>query len=160
MKADLFAELMQSASEALEHARGMRDLRTILLPDPPASMNPEEVKRLRGRLKASQAVFARCLNVSTKLVQAWEGDRRKPEGAALRLLRLAENFPALILENTADRSDKTYSPKNAVIRKRSHQVVTGRNGRRQTTSDSLAERAARENRRTFESRLKKVRARR
>jgi len=45
----------------------------------------------------SQAVFARCLNVSTKLVQAWEADRRTPDGPALLLVRLAERNPALVL---------------------------------------------------------------
>lgn len=43
------------------------------------------------------AVFASFLNVSTKLVQAWESDRRAPEGAALKLWRLAEETPGLVL---------------------------------------------------------------
>ena len=33
------------------------------------------LRRLRTRPKMSQAVFARYLNVRTKLVQAWESDR-------------------------------------------------------------------------------------
>jgi putative transcriptional regulator len=101
MKDDLFAELMESAAEALDHARGKRELRTSTLPDPPEPMNPIEVRRLRERLSASQAVFAHCLNVSTKLVQAWEGHRRTPDGAALRLLRLAENCPALLFSDVS-----------------------------------------------------------
>lgn len=101
MKDDLFAELMESAAEALDHARGKRELRTSTLPDPPEPMNPVEVKRLRERLSASQAVFAHCLNVSTKLVQAWEAHRRTPDGAALRLLRLAENCPALLFSDVS-----------------------------------------------------------
>jgi putative transcriptional regulator len=103
VKDSVFAELMESATDALEHARGKRELRTIILPDPPKPMNPVEVKRLRKRLNASQAVFAHCLNVSPKLVQAWEAHRREPDGAALRLLRLAEHFPALIFAGVTDR---------------------------------------------------------
>lgn len=80
------AELMDSMTEALEHAKGKRDLRTTVLPAAPKPMNSAAVRRLRSRLNASQAVFASYLNVSTKLVQAWESDRRTPEGAALRLL--------------------------------------------------------------------------
>lgn len=72
-------------------------------------MNPVEVKRLRKRLNASQAVFAHCLNVSPKLVQAWEAHRREPDGAALRLLRLAEHFPALIFAGVTDRPRQTRS---------------------------------------------------
>jgi putative transcriptional regulator len=97
MEKELFAELMQSTKEALEHAKGKRDLRTTVLPAAPKPMNSAAVRRLRSRLNASQAVFASYLNVSTKLVQAWESDRRTPEGAALRLLRIAEKAPELLL---------------------------------------------------------------
>jgi putative transcriptional regulator len=89
MDETLFAELMESANEALEHAKGRRSLKTVVLPPPPEPMSADDVRELRARLDASQAVFASYLNVSTKLVQAWEADRRTPEGAALRLLRLA-----------------------------------------------------------------------
>lgn len=92
----LFDELLDSAKEALEHAEGKLELRTTVLPAPPKPMTARDVKRLRKRVNASQAVFAQCLNVSPKLVQAWEADRRKPTGAALRLLRLAQQRPSLI----------------------------------------------------------------
>jgi putative transcriptional regulator len=93
----LFEELLASANEALDHAQGKRDLRTTVLPPSPRPMTGAEVRRLRERLDASQAVFAAYLNVSTKLVQAWEAGRRAPAGAALRLLRLAEIAPELLL---------------------------------------------------------------
>jgi putative transcriptional regulator len=143
MKVDVFAELMESAAEALEHARGKRELRTIILPDPPEPMNPAEVKRLRKRLSASQAVFARCLNVSTKLVQAWEADRREPDGAALRLLRLAEHFPALIFAGITDRPGRAGAPKSSKLRK----AAGGASGR-----------ASRRDRQKFQRVLKKVRS--
>jgi putative transcriptional regulator len=101
MDNDLFADLLQSTTEALEHAEGKRDLRTTVLPAAPKPMSATAVRRLRSRLNASQAVFASYLNVSTKLVQAWESDRRSPEGAALRLLRLAEQAPELLLASSA-----------------------------------------------------------
>src|SRR5574341_2187700 len=93
MKRATFLELLQSAAQALEHAQGKRDLRTTVLPPPPAPVSAAQVRRIRKKLRASQAVFARYLNVSTKLVQAWEADRRSPEGPALILLRLGENDP-------------------------------------------------------------------
>jgi len=101
MKKELFAELLQSTMEALEHAKGKRDLRTTVLPATPKPMNSAAVRRLRSRLNASQAVFASYLNVSTKLVQAWESARRSPEGAALRLLRIAEKAPELLLSSSS-----------------------------------------------------------
>lgn len=97
MERHVFEALLESAHEALAHAKGKRDLRTTVLPPPPKPMGAHDVRRLRERLAASQAVFAGYLNVSTKLVQAWEADRRTPEGAALRLLRLAEQSPELLL---------------------------------------------------------------
>ncbi len=97
MEDKVFAELLESAHQALDHARGKLELRTTTLPPPPPPMDARDVKRLRTRLKASQAVFAHYLNVSTKLVQAWESARRTPEGPALLLLRLTEQNPAVLL---------------------------------------------------------------
>src|SRR5207245_1271907 len=97
MDQKIFAELLESANEALVHADGKRELRTTELPPPPEPVDGGGIKRLRTRLKMSQAVFARCLNVSTKLVQAWESDRRRPNGPALLLVRLVERNPALVL---------------------------------------------------------------
>jgi putative transcriptional regulator len=96
MKETLFRELMTSAGEALEHAQGKRVLHTTELPGPPQPMTAAEVKAVRAYVNASQAVFARYLNVSTKLVQAWEAGRRHPEGAALRLLRLGREHPQMV----------------------------------------------------------------
>ncbi len=99
MDQKIFAELLESANEALEHAKGKRELRTTELPPPPTPVDGAGIKRLRTRLKMSQAVFARYLNVSTKLVQAWEADRRTPDGPALLLVRLVERNPALVLSS-------------------------------------------------------------
>lgn len=96
MKNETLAELVGSMKEALEHAQGKRDLRTTTLPLPPPPLNGRAVKRVRAALHASQAVFARYLNVSTKLVQAWEADRRIPEGPALVLLHIAAERPELL----------------------------------------------------------------
>lgn len=96
MKKPLFDELMESMGEALEHARGKRELRTTVLPAAPRPMSARDVRRLRDRLNASQAVFAHFLNVSPKLVQAWEADLRQPSGAALRLLEVAQRHPTTV----------------------------------------------------------------
>jgi putative transcriptional regulator len=96
MKKELFAELMGSMGEALDHARGKRELRTTVLPAAPAAMNAADIRKLRDSLNTSQAVFARLLNVSTRLVQAWEANRRQPEGAALRLLEVVKREPSVV----------------------------------------------------------------
>src|SRR5712671_5229592 len=96
MKNETFTELLGSVHEALEHVQGKRSLRTTTLPLPPKSLNGRAVKRVRASLHASQAVFARYLNVSTKLVQAWEANRRTPDGPALVLLHIVARQPHLI----------------------------------------------------------------
>lgn len=96
MKRETFAELVGSMKEALEHAQGKRSLRTTALPRPPASFSSRAVKQVRAQLHASQTVFASYLNVSTKLVQAWEAGRRQPDGPALVLLHIAARQPGLI----------------------------------------------------------------
>jgi len=47
-----------------------------------------QIRKLRLREKASQAVFARYLNVTTGLVSQWERGQKHPRGASLKLLNL------------------------------------------------------------------------
>ena len=96
MKPKLFAELLGAANEVLEHAQGKRNLRTTHLPKAPAAMTAAEIREIRDTLQASQGVLARYLNVSTKLVQAWEAGVRSPSGPALVLLRIVERQPGLL----------------------------------------------------------------
>jgi len=52
------------------------------------SQTPKEIRALRLREGASQAVFARYLNVTTGLVSQWERGEKRPQGASLKLLSL------------------------------------------------------------------------
>jgi putative transcriptional regulator len=122
MKDETFTELLASANEALDHAQGKRNLRTTTLPLPPQPLNGRAVKRVRAALHASQAVFARYLNVSTKLVQAWEANRRRPDGPALVLLHIAARQPQVIesVRQSAAASNRARQP-----RSRRPQAVAG-----------------------------------
>ena len=51
-------------------------------------LSPEEIRALRERERASQAVFASYLNVSTNLVSKWERGHKRPSGTALKLLSM------------------------------------------------------------------------
>ena len=55
---------------------------------PIAEMTPESIRALRMRENASQAVFARYLNVTAGLVSQWERGEKRPRGASLKLLTL------------------------------------------------------------------------
>jgi len=56
------------------------------------------VRRIRTRLKLSQAEFALVIGVPKKTVQNWEQGIRTPEGPARALLRVAAKRPDAILE--------------------------------------------------------------
>jgi putative transcriptional regulator len=127
MDQKVFGELLESANQALEHAQGKRELRTTELPPPPRPVDGGGIRRLRARLKMSQAVFARYLNVSTKLVQAWESDRRRPDGPALLLVRLVEGNPALVLSSwefvQRGRTRGKKNPRSRGRARRTHQTA-------------------------------------
>lgn len=55
---------------------------------PIEEMTPERIRELRMRENASQAVFARYLNVTAGLVSQWERGEKRPRGASLKLLTL------------------------------------------------------------------------
>ena len=67
----------------------MREFDALCLP-PVKKMSAAQIKRLRTRNRASQAVFAAYLNTSTSTVQKWEQGQKKPNGASLKLLNLVE----------------------------------------------------------------------
>jgi len=86
---------MASIHETAEglHEAGVMDKRTLrefdeLCLTPVKPLQPEEIRALRLREHASQAVFARHLNVTTGLVSQWERGEKHPQGASLKLLAL------------------------------------------------------------------------
>jgi putative transcriptional regulator len=51
-------------------------------------LTPAEIRELREREGASQAVFARYPNVTTDPVSQWERGENHPQGGSLKLLAL------------------------------------------------------------------------
>lgn len=99
-KIKVFAELDGALKDALRHERGERvDLRVTELPPPPQRFGPREIRRIRRSLNASQARFARFLNVSANTVESWEQGTRQPQHAALKLLAIAKKRPSILLES-------------------------------------------------------------
>jgi putative transcriptional regulator len=87
--------VMASIHETAEglHAVGIMDKQTMRKFDdacltPVRPLAPEEIRSLREREGASQAVFARHLNVTTGLISQWERGEKHPQGASLKLLSL------------------------------------------------------------------------
>ena len=67
----------------------LREFDALCLP-PVKELSPEQIKRIRTRLKASQGVFAMYLNTSVSTVQKWEQGKKHPNGISLKLLNMVD----------------------------------------------------------------------
>lgn len=69
----------------------LREFDALCLP-PVKTYTPAQIRRIRERVRASQAVFAAYLNTSTSTVQKWEREQggKKPNGPSLKLLNLVD----------------------------------------------------------------------
>jgi putative transcriptional regulator len=67
----------------------MREFDALCLP-PVRDFSAAQIRQLRKRNKASQAVFAAYLNTSPSTIQKWEQGQKKPNGPSLKLLNLVE----------------------------------------------------------------------
>ena len=82
--------------EQLERAIPAR-LRKRLMPG--RFESGEDIAALRSFVGQTQAEFARAIEISVHTLRNWEQGRRKPEGPAVALLRIAARYPRIIREN-------------------------------------------------------------
>lgn len=89
--------LMASIHEAAEglHKVGLMEEKTMRHFDkecltPVRPLSSMEIRKLRLREHASQAVFAHYLNVTKGIVSQWERGEKRPAGASLKLLTLVK----------------------------------------------------------------------
>jgi len=59
----------------------------------------EDIAALRSFVGLTQVEFARAIEISVHTLRNWEQGRRKPEGSAIALLRIAARHPKIIREN-------------------------------------------------------------
>jgi putative transcriptional regulator len=95
------AEALVGSVEAFAaHVQGKQKLtlrnNQMSLPSPITPLRPEDITALRQKLNVSQAVFAGLLNVPEVTAISWEKGRRRPTGAALRLLDLIRKKPQIL----------------------------------------------------------------
>ena len=92
MKNKDFKDLLTSIDQARKmHAGKLKPGRVF-------KFNPLIVKRIRIKLHASQVTFADMIGVSVDTLQNWEQGRRRPEGPALALLKVAEASPETLVK--------------------------------------------------------------
>jgi putative transcriptional regulator len=97
MKKTLFEELLESVRDAGRIRRGEdRSARVF-------DFAPTDVTALRARLGKSQSQFALMIGVSVSTLQNWEQGRRRPEGPAQALLRVAAAAPHVVAKTLSQR---------------------------------------------------------
>lgn len=95
-------DLVGSVELLAQHALGKTKL-TLRSKElkPPIHIKPmsaKDVIAIRENLAVSQALFAQMLNVPKVTAISWEKGRRRPTGAALRLLDLVRRKPGILQE--------------------------------------------------------------
>lgn len=92
MKNKEFQELLESIGQARKiHAGKLKAGRVT-------KFDPVMVRNIRLKLHASQAAFARMIGVSVDTLQNWEQGRRRPDGPALALLKVADINPRAVIK--------------------------------------------------------------
>lgn len=81
-----------------------------------------QIKSIRQRHKLSQAVFAQYLNTSVETVKKWEARgaaAKRPNGAALKLLSVVEQYGLSVLDGTFLDGTFSLSADNSMPTKKS-----------------------------------------
>ena len=61
-------------------------------------VEPTGIKEVRGRLRLSQAQFARLIGIPRTTLQNWEQGRTEPDAPAKALLKVAAKHPEAVLD--------------------------------------------------------------
>ena len=85
-------EILEGIKEIKRFKKGEIKLRARTLNE------PSPTKTIRKRLKLSQSAFAGLMGVSPRTIQDWEQGRRKPEGPAKALLKVASKNPKAVMD--------------------------------------------------------------
>ena len=87
MSDEMFDEFMQSVKEAVLIEKGeMKPSRVF-------EMESLDIAKIRNK---TQEEFAAMLNISIGTLRNWEQGRRKPDGAALSLLKIVKADPQYV----------------------------------------------------------------
>jgi putative transcriptional regulator len=90
MKDNDFQKLVQSVKQAGKIRRGTMKASRI------TNFNPADVRAIRKKLDKSQSEFALMIGISVATLQNWEQGRRRPEGPARALLKIAAENPTAV----------------------------------------------------------------
>ena len=88
-----FDQLVASVKQAGAIKRGK------LKPGSRIQMDPDDIRMIRKKLDKSQSEFALMIGVSVSTLQNWEQGRRRPEGPARALLKVAAENPETVAQS-------------------------------------------------------------
>jgi putative transcriptional regulator len=92
MKRDDFEELVSSVRQAGKIRRKK------MKPSRVFRYRAADIKKIREKLGKSQPEFALMIGVSVATLRNWEQGRRKPDGPARALLKIAAKNPDAVVE--------------------------------------------------------------
>jgi putative transcriptional regulator len=93
MNDEMFDELLESVKQAGDIRKGNRKASRHSVIDEP------DVAAIRNKYDMTQQEFSSLLGISVGTLRNWEQGRRKPQGPAKVLLKIAEKRPKAILES-------------------------------------------------------------
>jgi len=103
MKRELFEELLESVKQGAAIMQGrIKPLRTFEFPE-------SEVRKIREQYGLSQDKFATLMGISVGTLRNWEQGRRKPEGPARVLLRVAATHPDALLDTVGSKRARKHA---------------------------------------------------
>ena len=79
--------LLDSAKNMGLHQITVHELEALSLPKV-KEFTPDQIKKIRQKIKLSQNAMAKCLNVNPSTYQKWERGEVCPSGGNLKLLNL------------------------------------------------------------------------
>ncbi|MBD8663935.1 helix-turn-helix domain-containing protein [Rhizobium sp. CFBP 8752] len=83
-------ELIESAEEDLAIAEGRAEPAAVFVPE------TIDIAAIRKRQKLSQAAFAKRYGLPAGTIKDWEQNRRRPDRAAILLLKVIEQEPDMV----------------------------------------------------------------
>lgn len=73
-----------------------KELKKLGIVIPEVEMSAKDIKEIREKIKMSQSVFAKMLNVNSSSVKQWEQGKRNPSGSTKVLLELLRRDPNIL----------------------------------------------------------------
>ena len=84
-----------------------KELKDLGVEIPEVEISAKDIQQIREKIKLSQSVFAKVLNVSSSSVRQWEQGKRTPTGSTKVLLELLRKNPNILnyrIESTSNRN--------------------------------------------------------